>query len=129
MALCSRCGGGFDYHPLLKRRPLPPVAADPFCPTCGEQRNVLCTHCGGEGYTAVAVTTFSHEYCTHCGEALRQYAYARCPECNGAGRKQHVCAARALPEQPPATAHATLFFSRQTAVVRRPQTALVRGKQ
>ena len=97
MALCSRCGGGFDFYPLLKRAPTPPVEADPFCPVCGERRQMTCSTCAGSGF-ATSEGRLLRGYCTNCGKAMQVAARGVCPTCHGRGLRQHRCTARILPE-------------------------------
>jgi hypothetical protein len=97
MALCTRCGGGFDFYPLLKRVPIPPVEADPFCLVCGRRRHVTCQTCAGYGFVE-GEGYLLRGYCTNCGEPMRVRARDLCPSCHGRGRSDHNCARRAFPE-------------------------------
>jgi hypothetical protein len=97
MALCSRCGGGFDFYPLLKRAPVPPIEADPFCPLCGHRRHVTCQMCQGYGFVP-GEGRLLRGYCTGCGKLMDVPARLPCPSCHGHGQTEHNCAGRVWPE-------------------------------
>ena len=98
MALCSRCGGGFNFYPLLKRTPtVPPVEADPFCPACGQRRHVTCQVCDGYGFIP-GKGRLMRGFCTNCGKLMEVPARLRCPSCDGHGLTKHQCSLRVWPE-------------------------------
>lgn len=132
MALCSRCGGGFDFYPALKRPSLPPVEADPFCPRCGQRRSLTCPDCQGSGFTPVQGQSLTRGYCTQCGQRVEQLARVRCATCGGSGVRPHRCGgllwqAAETKERP---RQAVLILSQRTTVMVRPRLsrALVRQR-